>query len=369
MTQALRALAIQRDPALLEVEALPEGDLRDLAASVNALAGELGQLTAAATRLSEGEIRSDIAGRLPAIQAMKSLQASLRHLSWQTHRVAEGDLEQRVAFLGDFSTAFNTMTSQLAARRAELVSQAEALRVAKEAAESADRVKSAFLATMSHELRTPLNSIIGFSSLLLQQITGPINEEQARQLEMVCGSADHLLALINDVLDISKIEAGQIEVVPRRFELPDSVRQVVGSAAPMAQRKNLSMDLQIDPGVGAVVSDRRRFEQILLNLLSNAIKFTDAGSVSVRVSGGDSRVTIVVTDTGPGIDPKDVEKLFRPFSQVGSVSARRHEGTGLGLSISKRLVELLGGQIWVQSLPGAGSTFGFHLPIDTGEHT
>ncbi len=238
----------------------------------------------------------------------------------------------------------------------------EDLAVARDMAESSDRMKSAFLATMSHELRTPLNSIIGFSGILLQGLAGPLNDEQAKQLGMVSTSADHLLALINDVLDLSKIEAGQLQVENERFDLSASVHKVAEAVRVQAKKKHLELELDMAPGIGEIESDRRRVEQVLINLLSNAIKFTERGRVSVVASREDGRIVIAVTDTGQGIAREDLDKLFKPFSQVDTGLARRHEGTGLGLSICKRLVDLLGGRIWVESEPGKGSTFAFELP-------
>jgi PAS domain S-box-containing protein len=244
------------------------------------------------------------------------------------------------------------------------------LAVARDRAEMADRTKSAFLATMSHELRTPLNSIIGFTGLLLQSLAGPLNAEQAKQLGMVKESGQHLLALINDVLDISKIEAGQIEIANAPFDLPASMQKVVQTVTPLANKKQLPLIVQIAPGVGQITSDRRRVEQILLNLLSNAIKFTERGEVtlSAEITPGTPHVPhpavrISVADTGMGIKGENLDKLFQPFRQLDTGLTRQHEGTGLGLAICKRLVERMGGTIAVESEWSKGSTFQCTLPI------
>jgi PAS domain S-box-containing protein len=271
--------------------------------------------------------------------------------------------------------AIRKLNASLERRVAERTAE---LAIAKERAESADRLKSAFLATMSHELRTPLNSIIGFTGILLQELAGPLSEEQRKQLSIVQNSGSHLLALINDVLDISKIEAGQIEIHRARFDLPDAIHRVTQTAGQPASEKGLELVAELAPEVGEIVSDRRRLEQVLLNLLSNAVKFTDKGSVTLKAEiVGDSPVAVEegvspvsgsmlrvsVADTGIGIKTEDLSILFRPFRQIESGLSRQHQGTGLGLAISKRLVEMLGGRISVESEWGKGTTFSFTLPL------
>lgn len=250
----------------------------------------------------------------------------------------------------------------------------EAERERRHQAEAADRIKSAFLATMSHELRTPLNSIIGFTGIVLQGLAGPLNEEQGKQLGMVRASARHLLALVNDVLDISKIEAGQLEVAREAFDVCQSIDKVIAIVTPQAESKGLSIRVATAPDLGNAVSDARRFEQILLNLISNAIKFTDSGEVAVAAEridyvdmAGESEaqpaVRIRVTDTGIGMKAEDLPGLFQPFRQIDSGLSRVHEGTGLGLAICQRLTALMGGEIGADSEWGIGSTFTVTLPL------
>ncbi len=273
----------------------------------------------------------------------------------------DGKVTHFIAIKQDIS---DRKLAELALRESEERARkaASELAIAKERAESADRLKSAFLATMSHELRTPLNSIIGFTGILLQELPGPINAEQRKQLEMVRGSSRHLLALINDVLDISKIEAGQLEVRREPFDLEACIERAVGAVRPLAEKKGLALASSVPAGVGQVVGDPRRVEQVLLNLLTNAVKFTDRGRVSLEVASDDDRVRMTVRDTGVGIQSADLAALFQPFRQVGSGLARSHEGTGLGLAICRRLAGLMGGDVSVESEWGSGSAFTFALP-------
>jgi PAS domain S-box-containing protein len=237
------------------------------------------------------------------------------------------------------------------------------LELEKEHALSADRIKSAFLASMSHELRTPLNSIIGFTGILMQERPGQLNAEQKKQLGMVQNSARHLLSLINDVLDISKIEADQLKVNYEEFNLPDIILDVVEISNPLAQKKNLQINVCIAPDVNHIKSDKLRVHQILLNLVNNAVKFTENGSVKIDAFLKNQSVIIKIIDSGIGIEKDKIEQLFKPFMQIDTGLARKHEGTGLGLSICKKLLSLLNGTIEVESEYGVGCTFSISLPI------
>jgi PAS domain S-box-containing protein len=254
-----------------------------------------------------------------------------------------------------------------------VVARTEALQVALARAENADRIKSAFLATMSHELRTPLNSIIGFTGIILRGLAGPLSPEQARQLGMVQGSARHLLELINDVLDLSKIEAGQFTVRREKFAIAEVVERVAETLRPLAEKRGLSLSLERPPALPEITGDRRRTEQILLNLGSNAIKFTDHGAVRLRVDvpplaevpegiAPGPVLRFAVVDTGIGIAPEQLETIFQPFHQVDGGISRGHDGTGLGLTICRRLASLLGGRVEARSREGLGSEFLFFLP-------
>jgi GAF domain-containing protein len=229
--------------------------------------------------------------------------------------------------------------------------------------EAASRHKSEFLANMSHELRTPLNAVLGFSEVLLQRMFGDLNPKQDEYLKDIYSSGQHLLSLINDILDLSKIEAGRMELAPAPFHLPSALDNAVTLVKERATRHGITLQIDLDPRLGELVGDERKVKQVLLNLLSNAVKFTpEGGRISLKASRKDGTVEIAVTDTGVGIAPEDQATIFEEFRQVGHDESRKQEGTGLGLTLAKKFVELHGGRIWVESEPGHGSTFTFTLP-------
>jgi signal transduction histidine kinase len=230
--------------------------------------------------------------------------------------------------------------------------------------EAASRHKSEFLANMSHELRTPLNAIIGFSEVLGELMFGELNEKQAEYVQDILSSGRHLLSLINDILDLSKVEAGRMELELTHFDLPAAIGAAVILVRERATRHGLALDVSVDDRLGLFVGDERKIRQVLLNLLSNAVKFTpEGGRITVRAAPADGFVEISVSDTGIGIAAEDQEAIFQEFRQVGTDYARKREGTGLGLALARRFIDLHGGRIWVKSQPGEGSTFTFTVPV------
>jgi signal transduction histidine kinase len=216
---------------------------------------------------------------------------------------------------------------------------------------------------MSHELRTPLNAIIGFSQVLRQGLFGPVNAKQEEYLDDILSSGHHLLSLINDVLDLSKVEAGQVELEVASFSLREALERGIVMVREPASRRGVAVALELAPDVDLVEGDQRRLRQVVFNLLSNAVKFTpEGGSIVVASARVDGEVQVSVTDTGPGIVAEERERIFEEFHQT-DVGVQQREGTGLGLALSKRLVELHGGRIWVESEHGYGSCFVFTLPI------
>ncbi|OHB35816.1 MAG: hypothetical protein A2Y08_02275 [Planctomycetes bacterium GWA2_40_7] len=260
---------------------------------------------------------------------------------------------------------------ELASQNEELHSQAEELRVQQVALEEknrevdmANRAKSDFLANMSHELRTPLNSIIGFSEVLEDQSFGTLNEKQKKYVQNIHTSGMHLLQLINDILDLSKVEAGKIQLQYEEFSLPEILHDIKSLIKTQADKKNILFGIETDERVISIGADKQKFKQIMLNLLSNAVKFTPkGGKITVSVQSVNGCTQISVSDTGIGIKQENIGRIFEKFQQIDSKTAREYGGTGLGLALSRKFVEMHGGKIWVESEYGKGSTFTFTIPL------
>jgi signal transduction histidine kinase len=233
--------------------------------------------------------------------------------------------------------------------------------------EEASKHKSQFLANMSHELRTPLNAVLGYTELILDKVYGEISEKMRDVLQRIESNGRHLLGLINDVLDLSKIEAGQLTLSLSDYSLKNVIQTVFSAVEPLASEKRIGLRIDVAPELPQGRGDERRLTQVLLNLVGNAIKFTDAGEVSITGSSTNGSFHVAVRDTGPGISTADQAKLFQEFQQGDNSITRKKGGTGLGLAISKRIIELHGGRIWVESSPGQGSTFAFTLPVTVEE--
>ena len=229
--------------------------------------------------------------------------------------------------------------------------------------EVASQHKSQFLANMSHELRTPLNAILGYTELILDDIYGETPEKMRGVLDRIQRNGKHLLGLINDVLDLSKIEAGQLTLALAEYSVKDVVHSVFSAVESLANEKKLALRVEMPKDLPVGRGDERRLTQVLLNLVGNAIKFTDQGEVAVKASANNGAYTLAVCDTGPGISTADQAKLFQEFQQADNSITKKKGGTGLGLAISKRIIEMHGGRIWVESTVGQGSTFSFTLPV------
>jgi signal transduction histidine kinase len=278
-----------------------------------------------------------------------------------------GVLDLQAAEVGRFSPedirVMSSLASQtaIAVRNAELYAEA---RQSREAAEESNRVKSQFLASMSHELRTPLNAILNFSQFVATGMLGPVNDQQVDVLTKVVSSGKHLLSLINDVLDISKIESGALKLfVEPNIRLDNELETAVNATKILLNDKPVEVITQIHGEIPPMIGDKRRLRQIMLNLMSNACKFTEAGQITLELSANETEITLMVRDTGPGIDAKDYELIFETFRQ-SDTGLRQGEGTGLGLPISRRLAEAHGGRLWLTSVVGQGTSFYVALPIE-----
>jgi len=379
ITEAFYLILKGKKPALIELPAgYPENEVSQAVGYINKFINEYNSATDLIYTLSRGELDFEPPkGKMLILQSLKNLQASLRHLTWTTQQIARGDFSHEVDFMGDFSAAFNSMTRQLKDSFAALEkSRAETARLyaetqaAKEAAEEATRAKSEFLANMSHEIRTPMNAIMGMAHLALKTDLTPKQYDYLKKVDI---SARSLLGIINDILDFSKIEAGKMDMESVDFQLEDTLDNISTLIGIKTQEKGLELLFKTDPSVPtALVGDPLRLGQILINLANNAVKFTESGEIVVTtelVKKDDAQVTLKfsVRDTGIGMTAAQAAKLFQPFMQADSSTTRKYGGTGLGLTISKRLAEMMGGEIWVESEPGRGSSFSFTANYGLGK--
>ena len=275
-------------------------------------------------------------------------------------RAAPGAFPPETVGLLESFTAQSALAIHNAKLYQEIVAQRHAL-------ELASRHKSQFLANMSHELRTPLNAILGFAELVQDGIYGEVPPRVHAVLERVQAGGQHLLGLINDVLDLSKIEAGQLSLSLGDYPMQDVVGGVASATEALAAAKGLAFRVEVTAGLPRGHGDAQRLRQVLLNLVGNAIKFTDKGEVSVAVSAEGGLFRVAVTDTGPGVPEAERQRIFEEFHQVDSSSTREKGGTGLGLAIARRIVEMHGGRVWAESEPGRGSRFCFTVPVRVGE--
>lgn len=302
-----------------------------------------------------------------AFLAIRSTFPAIQRIQEGTLRFGEGDLHHRIPLesnteLGRLAQTFNEMAASLQKREAEIVEQ-------REIAEKANHIKSAFLASMSHELRTPLNAMINFTMFVAEGMMGPVNDRQKENLIEAIDSANQLLTLINDVLDISKIESGSLSLfVEDQLDLKPIANQVMSTGKGLLGTKPVTLIADIPPTLPTIRGDRQRILQILLNIMSNACKFTDTGEIKFSVVVKGDRVQFAIQDSGSGIATEEYALIFESFQQA-SAGIRRGSGTGLGMSISQRLAEAHGGKVWFESEVGKGSTFYLDIPIRTDKLT
>jgi len=393
ITEAFYLILKGKKPTAIELpEDYPDNEINQAVSYINNFINEYNGVTDLVYNISSGDLNFEPPkGKLLILQSLKNLQASLKHLTWTTQQIAKGDFNHEVDFMGDFSAAFNSMTQQLKDSFAErkktneilqkrvnelddarlaMLNMMKDLDEARSEAEDATKAKSEFLANMSHEIRTPMNAIMGMAHLAMKT---DLTAKQYDYLKKVDISAKSLLGIINDILDFSKIEAGKLDMEAVDFQLEETLDNISTLVGIKTQEKGLELLFKTDSSVpSALVGDPLRLGQILINLSNNAVKFTDTGEIVVAtelIKKDNAQVTLKfsVIDTGIGMTAEQAAKLFQPFAQADSSTTRKYGGTGLGLTISKRLAEMMGGEIWVESQAGQGSTFSFTANFGLGK--